>query len=391
LKKARIQFTRGEEILADVDTDASGYYTAMIPQGDVTLTASKSGYINQVKQLVVTSSIRRGQGADVALSKVLPPGSWRAVVSWDKRSRDIDSHTYFGPGESKHAYWPSRYRRMTAPMTGGIGVDLDRDDVNGFGPETTTFKNVGKCKEKGNCLIKFKIKNYSRRDKALGDSGVKIVLYNGNSVHSTYEIKPEIGTAAPSHMTPIFTIDSSEDATQIVHEGDFKLPKFITHSKKGDQNWWASLDRQMWSELPPGSALQGLYTTNGNRIFNIEMGRYYKVQNWKNLRCKNQNWWGSFDREGWSTCDSGYYLAGFFRTGHMWDWNQGTYQIEEGKCCKFDEGGYGECQEQDFFGSPGWSNCKDINGQPSAMVGLWRSGANDIRGIDKVKCCTFPN
>eukprot|EP00746_Dinoflagellata_sp_MGD_P164722 gnl/MRDRNA2_/MRDRNA2_93532_c0_seq1.p1 gnl/MRDRNA2_/MRDRNA2_93532_c0~~gnl/MRDRNA2_/MRDRNA2_93532_c0_seq1.p1 ORF type:complete len:1002 (+),score=176.74 gnl/MRDRNA2_/MRDRNA2_93532_c0_seq1:161-3007(+) len=390
LKKARIQFTEGDKIVADVDTDASGYYTAMVPQGAVTLTASKSGYINQVKQLVITSSIRRGQGADVALSKVLPPGQWRVVVSWDKRSRDVDSHTWFGPGDSKHVYWPSRFRRITAPQTGGISVDLDRDDVNGFGPETTTFKNVGKCKIKGNCLIKFKIKNYSYRDKALGDSGVKIVLYNGNSVHSKYEILPDVGQAKPGYIEPIFTIDATEGATKIVYEGEYSYPKYITEAKMGTQNWWATLDRQMWSSLPPGSILQGLYTTNGDRIFNIEMGAYYKVQNYRSMRCHNENWWASFDREGWSSCPNGEFLAGFFRTGHMWDGNAGTYQIEEGKCCKADDGGYGECQEQDFFKTGGWSKCEKINGQPSAMVGLWRSGENSIRGIDKVKCCTFP-
>jgi hypothetical protein len=390
LKKARVQFTVGEKIVADVDTDASGRYIAYLPQGDVKLTASKSGYINQEKEMSITSSIRRGQGADVAMSKVLPADAWRAVVSWEGRSRDIDSHTYFGAGESKHTYWPSRYRSIKAPKTGGIEVDLDRDDVNGFGPETTTFKNVGHCKEKGNCLIKFKIKNYSRRDKPLGDSSVKIVLYNGNSVHSKYEIPPEVGEAKPSYMHPIFTIDATEGATEKVHVGDYELPKFITHSQTGQQNWWGSLDHQMWSLLPSGAILGGLYTTWGNRIFNIEMGFYYKVQNWKNFKCQNQNWWGSLDREGWSTCPSGTFMAGLFRTGHMWDWHAGTYQIEEAMCCKADDGGYGTCEDQPILHNAAWSKCKDINGEPSAMVGLYRSWQGDIRGIDKAKCCTFP-
>eukprot|EP00746_Dinoflagellata_sp_MGD_P162459 gnl/MRDRNA2_/MRDRNA2_90034_c0_seq1.p1 gnl/MRDRNA2_/MRDRNA2_90034_c0~~gnl/MRDRNA2_/MRDRNA2_90034_c0_seq1.p1 ORF type:complete len:2893 (+),score=610.94 gnl/MRDRNA2_/MRDRNA2_90034_c0_seq1:209-8680(+) len=391
LKKARIQFTQGEKILADVDTDASGYYTAYIPQGEVTLTASKSGYINQVKQLSITSTIRRGQGADVALSKVLPEDAWRAVVSWDAKSRDIDSHTYFGGGGREHVYWPSRYRDKTAAQTGGIKVVLDRDDVNGFGPETTTFMNVGKCKVKGNCLIKFKIKNYSRRDKPLGDSKVKIVLYNGASVHSKYEILPEVGEAKPSYMHPIFTIDASEGATQKVHEGDYQLPAFISHHQSGQQNWWGSLDHQMRSNLPWGTVLGGLYTTGGNRIFNIEMGYYYKVQNWKEMTCWNENWWGSFDRAGWSSCQTGMYLAGFYRTGHMWDWNQGTYQIEEGRCCKIDgKTSWGTCEEQPILEGSGWSKCRDINGQPSAMVALYRSNQGDIRGIDKAKCCLFP-
>merc|ERR1719428_379199 len=391
LKKAKIQFTNEfDEIVADVDTDASGYYDAMLPQGKVTLTASKSGYINQVKQLTVSTSIRRGQGADVAMSKVLPPGAWRVVVSWDSRSRDIDSHTYFGAGESVHVFWPRRYRSRGAPKTGGISVDLDRDDVNGFGPETTTFKNVGKCKEKGNCLIKFKIKNYSRRDKALGDSGVKIVLYNGNSVHSKYQINPDVGTAkASGYMWPIFTIDASEGATKVVYEGDLRLPAYISSSKTGIQNWWGTLDRQQWSRLPGGAILYGLHTTNGRNIYNIEQGRYYKVQNYKSISCRNENWWASFVRGGWSLCPSGQFMAGLYRTGHMRDWNHGTYQLEEAMCCKVDDVGYGQCAEQDILGGAGWSNCAPVNGQPAAMVGLYRSTRGDIRGIDKAKCCTM--
>jgi len=392
LKKARVQFKQGEKIVGDVYTDASGLYSALLPMGEVTMTASKNGYIDQVKQITIESSIRKGQGADVSMSKVLPPGAWRAVVTWDERSRDIDSHTYFGSGFGKHAYWPRSRRSVSAPGTGGIAVDLDRDDVSGFGPETTTFKSIGKCKKKGRCLLKFKIKNYSYRDKALGDSNVKVTLYNGNSVHSTYEIPPSVGDAKSTwYMTTIFTIDARDGATKVIHKGDYDEPAYITDSKRGRQNWWSSLDHQTWSHLPWGAILQGLYTTGGNRIYNIEEGLYYRVQNWKKMYCKKQNWWHSFDRAGWSTCDNGWFMAGFYRTGHAWDWSQGTYQIEEARCCKADAGGYGTCNEQPALQrTGGWAKCNPIGGQEAAMVGLWRSNRGDIKGIEKMKCCTFP-
>lgn len=192
------------------------------------------------------------------------------------------------------------------------------------------------------------------------------------------------------YFHPIFTIDATEGASQRVYEGDLKLPAYLTFTRKGEQNWWGSLDYQTWSKVPNGAFLFGMYTTGGNRIFNIEMGHYYRVQNWKKMTCKNQNWWGSFDRQGWSTCDAGWFMAGLYRTGHMRDWAQGTYQIEEAWCCKADDGGYGKCEEHSIFNSAGWSDCKPIDGKPSAMVGLWRSNQGDIRGIDKAKCCTMP-
>ncbi|KAL9987875.1 hypothetical protein ACROYT_G002253 [Oculina patagonica] len=50
-------------------------------------------------------------------------------------------------------------------------------------------------------------------------------------------------------------------------------------------------------------------------------------------QCRNANWWGSFDRTGWSTCDSTTeYLTGFFRND-QWQ-NDPIYLLEEGTCCK---------------------------------------------------------
>jgi hypothetical protein len=268
-------------------------------------------------------------------------------------------------------------------------VELDRDDVSGYGPETTTFMNVGKCTQKGNCLIKFKIKNYSYRDKALGQSDVKITLYSGDSVHSTYTI-PESASSQRNYYHPVFTIDGFKDNVE-VHEGDYQLPPYITYAKTGDQNWWGSLDYSTWSRVALNGILYGLYTTGGPHIYNIEVGKYFKVQSVQRTTCKGQNWWGSFDRAGWSSCDAGWYLAGFYRTGHMWDWNHGTWQIEEGWCCK-PEGvpKWGTCNEQSILQHSGWSQCQAINGQPSASVALLRTDDSSIRGIKKAKCCTLP-
>lgn len=245
--------------------------------------------------------------------------------------------------------------------------------------------------------MKFKIKNYSYRNKPLGDSGVKIVLYNGNSVHSRYEIKPEVGDAKRSgYMVTIFTIDARKDAPTRIHEGDFDEPPYITAAKTGRQNWWGTLDRQMWSNLPWGTYLQGVYTTRGNRLFNIEEGLYYRVQNFNRWQCESANWWGSFDRQGWSTCskpftrEDGYFMAGFYRTGHMWDWKAGTYQLEMARCCKANGGGWGTCNEQPAFArTGGWARCANINGQEAAMVGLYRNNRGDVHGITKMKCCTL--
>ena len=49
--------------------------------------------------------------------------------------------------------------------------------------------------------------------------------------------------------------------------------------------------------------------------------------------CKNANWWHTFDREGWSYCDSeNQYITGLWRNDNKGS-NDGIYLIEHAKCC----------------------------------------------------------
>jgi hypothetical protein len=50
--------------------------------------------------------------------------------------------------------------------------------------------------------------------------------------------------------------------------------------------------------------------------------------------CKNENWWDSFDKKGWSTCNNDkLFITGFYRnTLESWTMDQ-IYRLEEAKCC----------------------------------------------------------
>jgi hypothetical protein len=48
------------------------------------------------------------------------------------------------------------------------------------------------------------------------------------------------------------------------------------------------------------------------------------------IDCYHQNWWHTFDRKGWSTCEKpGYYIAGLWRNSC-----NKLYCIEWVKCCR---------------------------------------------------------
>lgn len=50
-------------------------------------------------------------------------------------------------------------------------------------------------------------------------------------------------------------------------------------------------------------------------------------------QCRTANWWGSFDKKGWSKCGaSTEYLTGFYRNNQRS--SDPIFLLEEGKCCK---------------------------------------------------------
>jgi len=380
---ATITFAKAGATVLTLTADASGRFTGALPKGELKLSASKDGYIAMTKDLSVTGNIQRGQGADMALSKVLPPGGWRTTVSWQKDPGDVDSHAYFGKNFNTHVYWPSRARTATASGTGGIKVVLDRDDVNGFGPETTTFLNLGNCYGANNCLIKFQIKRYSGRG-ILGQGKPIVRVFRGDSMEAEYHVESEIPTNIGRNLWTAFTLYAGPE--QKLYKGEVKERPYLS-DRQEVANWWGSLDNQMWSRLPGNALLTGMYRhPNGrDRVFAIEEGRYRRVKNTRGETCYNANWWGSFDRKGWSNCKTGYFMAGIYRTGHMWDRTSGIHQLEMARCCKPKGGNnvYGTCTKDNLFNRNGVSQC----GAGKAITGLYRSNDNSINGMDKMKCC----
>merc|ERR1719329_1163645 len=152
--------------------------------GDVVLHASVAGYIAGEKTLHVMENVISGESANVFLSPMLPLDSWRIVITWADRPRDLDSHLYFGSRRACHIAW----NRKRVNCGNEISAVLDVDDTNGNGPETVTINDVNKCKNAGdsrNCKLVFKVHNYSRRP-TIANSEAEIVVFNGDAEKARY-------------------------------------------------------------------------------------------------------------------------------------------------------------------------------------------------------------
>ena len=117
-------------------TDSMGYinipntFFETVMEGTLSMTAEKSDYCTlkqNIKVMVGTVKDKR-----FLMSKRLPIGKARFSLKWGNKPRDLDLHLV---GKDFHI----SYRNM---KIAGQKAKLDRDDVDGYGPETITLNKI---------------------------------------------------------------------------------------------------------------------------------------------------------------------------------------------------------------------------------------------------------
>ncbi len=93
----------------------------------------------------------------------------RIVLSWDANPRDLDSHLTSG---GMHIYYANKV---------GNGVQLDKDDVTGYGPETITL-NTEKVSEG---IYSYYVYRYAGTG-TIASSGAVVRVYKGDTLIKTY-------------------------------------------------------------------------------------------------------------------------------------------------------------------------------------------------------------
>jgi hypothetical protein len=378
INKAKIVYSLNGTVLDTAFSNWQGRYTVNVPAGTYTVTVTATGYIELVKTIVVAGPIQAGQGADIAIVKIMPPGHWKAVVSWAKHSRDIDSHTFFGDNFGMHVYWPSSQRGpKTVPSSNGVSAKLDRDDVDGWGPETTTFKGVGDCKKRGRCLILFKVKNYTPQDGDLGDSNINVQVWTGSTAGTAWPVPSTVGADL---WYSVFTIDAR---TAKIYKGKRHEAPYVTNQETG--NWYQSTGNT-WSKTPQGKLLAG-FKRDGSGLSAIDRFKSLEVRSTSKVECSQPSITSSGSGASWATCPEGEYLQGFLRYED---------QVKGLQCCKVAglPASYGTCTDMPIQ-SEGWTMCNEEDDwgyistdTPSVMVGLEIAATHELT---KARCCVVPD
>ena len=114
------------ELLQTVNTDPSGnFITGELKNGVYTGEISGEGIIKAYFSFVCIGEFN--DVGTITVTPLLNEGEMRIVLSWGENPRDLDSHL---SGEGQHIYFGNKT---------GIGVKLDHDDTNSYGPETITI------------------------------------------------------------------------------------------------------------------------------------------------------------------------------------------------------------------------------------------------------------
>jgi hypothetical protein len=182
-------------------SSSSGYFTLQnVPPGTYTVKFEMTGYITVERVISIESDITVGGVMDVSMSPAMRDDQWRAVLKWNARPSDLD--TYAQWGYSKVCwYGKDKYG-------GNMEGKLEKDDTDGYGPETLFLSDVGKCVgSSSSCDIKYSINDYTKSGTML-EKGASVTLYSGERVVDTWNIQDcPSSVDADKNWWHVFTID----------------------------------------------------------------------------------------------------------------------------------------------------------------------------------------
>lgn len=162
--------SRSDGTQQTVTTDSYGGYSATLPAGDYRVTVRCSGYVEETFDCTV-SSYNRETEKSFTITPTLSEGQIRIVLTWGSSPTDLDSYLS-GTTDSGASVFTSYYQR-TSMNNGTKLAELDVDDRDGYGPETTTIYDI-------NGVYEFTVMDYTGSG-TMSSSGAVVKVYTPDS------------------------------------------------------------------------------------------------------------------------------------------------------------------------------------------------------------------
>ncbi len=195
---------------AKITNQGNGQYSVLLPAGEYTMFVSKDGY-----KTASTTVHSRGEATldrqNCTITPLVPEGQIRIVLEWGMAPRDLDSHL-FNKSQQIHVFFSAK----NAQKGGREVVNLDVDDTDGEGPETTTILQQLPGK------YAFMIHDYTNRENynsnAMAASGAKVTVYVGNDNPIVYTVPNQKGI-----VWEVFTLENGRisSSNRIISESEW--------------------------------------------------------------------------------------------------------------------------------------------------------------------------
>lgn len=154
------------------------YQFTGVPEGYFQVSAAKAGYIWIYDYRRISGSVTM---PPFVMSRELPAGRIRFVLSWNELPIDLDAYLWIEDGNFTHlVYHGSVGDSSTVPY-----AYLDIDDLDSYGPETITITNFYRA-------IKYAVHNWSG-EVPLAGCGARVDIYQGNQRVNWTDV-PSTGT-----------------------------------------------------------------------------------------------------------------------------------------------------------------------------------------------------
>lgn len=188
---------RGTVVKTYTTNAETGKYRLALASGSYTVEMSKEGYSKGYFNITVIGG-KTTANVNASISPTMEfSNNFRVVLTWNENPRDIDSHL-IGTNQSNASDYHVYYSDKNAYDADGNKVaNLDVDDTDGVGPETTTF-----TAETDGCY-EFFIYWYAGEG-TWATSGAKVEVYNNDRLMYVFDAPP---AETNGGVWEIFTFD----------------------------------------------------------------------------------------------------------------------------------------------------------------------------------------
>lgn len=166
----------------ECDTDSFGNYYAELEEGNYCIQVSLNGYIDQFENVTIMRNVDR-TGVDIVVSTEVT-GEIRIVLEWESAPRDLDSYLT-GTSDSGANVNVSFKNMSSYDSSGKCVAELDKDDVDGNGPETITLHDI-------NGKYEFHVEDYTGSG-TMAQTNVRVTIYLPDNSSQTVTINSGIG------------------------------------------------------------------------------------------------------------------------------------------------------------------------------------------------------